>query len=82
MANPNWGSGIVSPNPEGRRKTRYSARLVKGMVENFLKRNITPRKLQQMFNALSEKDKLQMLMKLLPSEQLTSADFKVIIIGK
>jgi hypothetical protein len=64
MANPLWKVGQPSANPTGRPK--HSVRTVKGMVERFIKRNITPNKLQVMFNALSEKDKLNMLTELLP----------------
>lgn len=67
MANPNWKKGGNSPNPEGRAKMKNSARTVKGMVERFIKRNITPNKLQEMYEGLKDpKDKLLMLTYLLP----------------
>ncbi len=62
MANPLWKVGMESANATGRPK--HSVRTVKGMVERFVKRNITPNKLQKMFDALSEKDKLNMLTEL------------------
>lgn len=63
--NPNWVKG-VSPNPEGRRAMKHSALTIKGKVERFLNKNISPNKLQKMFNALSEKERLQMILELLP----------------
>ncbi len=66
MANPNWVKGAKSPNPQGRAKMKSSARTVKGMVERFIKRNITPNKLQAMFDKLGARDKLSMLTLLLP----------------
>ncbi|MBL7739365.1 MAG: hypothetical protein JNK14_09100 [Chitinophagaceae bacterium] len=66
MANPNWKKGSVSPNPEGRRKMKNSARTVKGMVERFIKRNITPNKLQALYDGLPAKDKLTFLIEILP----------------
>lgn len=67
MANPNWIKGTKSPNPAGRGKMKHSARTVKGMVERFIKRNITPNKLQAMFDGLkSDKDRLQVLTELMP----------------
>lgn len=53
-----------SGNPSGRPK--HSVKTVRGMVERFIKRNMTPTKLQRMFATLSEKDRLEMLMQLLP----------------
>ena len=64
MANPMWVAGSTSANPSGRPKR--SIRTVRGMVENFIRRNITPNKLQKMFGTLTEKDKLDMLLQLLP----------------
>ena len=66
--NPYWQKGCESPNPQGRKvKNRHSVRTVKGMVERFVKKNITPNKLQKMFDALkSDKEKLDMLLELLP----------------
>ena len=64
MANPLWHTGMKAVNPAGRPK--HSVRTVKGMVERFVKRNITPNKLQKMFNELTEKDKFNMLTELLP----------------
>jgi hypothetical protein len=63
MASPLWIPG-KSANPSGRPK--HSVRTVKGMVERFVKRNITPNKLQKMFDALTDTQKLDMLTELLP----------------
>lgn len=64
MANPLWKAGMQPQNPAGR--PRYSVTTIKGMVERFVKRNITPNKLQRMYNTLSVKDQLQLLTELLP----------------
>ncbi len=79
MANPLWIPGSPSANPSGRPK--HSIRTVKGMVSNFILRNISPCKLQRMFNALTEKDRLEMLLQLMPyvapkmaADSISSAD--------
>lgn len=64
MANPLWKAGMKAQNPHGR--PRHSVTTVKGMVERFVKRNITPNKLQKMFDGLNELQKLNMLTELLP----------------
>jgi hypothetical protein len=67
IGNPMWIAGGKSPNPEGGRlRNRHSARTVRGMVERFIKKNITPNKLQVMFSSLKEQQRLEMLMQLLP----------------
>ena len=66
MANPQWQPGGKSPNPKGRSKMKHSARTVKGMVERFIKRNITPNKLQALYDGLSANNKLNLLIELLP----------------
>jgi hypothetical protein len=78
MANPLWKIG-TSGNPEGR--PRHSVRTVKGMVERFVKKNVTPNKLQKMYDTLTEQQKLNMLTELLPyvaakvpTEGLSNAD--------
>lgn len=63
MANPLWKAG-VSGNPAGRMKG--SVRTVKGMVERFVKKNITPNRMQIMYDQLTSTQKLEMLMQLLP----------------
>lgn len=77
MANPNWRPGI-SGNPEGPRiRNKRSIRSVKGMVERFVKRNITPHKLQKMYDSLKPKEQLDFLVELLPyaaSKQPTQID--------
>jgi hypothetical protein len=79
MANPLWVPGSKSANPNGR--PRHSVRTVKGMVERFIKRNITPNKLQVMYDGLTVQQKLSMLTELLPyvaprqtAESLSSSD--------
>jgi hypothetical protein len=64
--NPNWKKGGESPNPNGRKKTRYSVRTPKGLLENFIKKNITPARLQRMFDELDSKDQLKFLTEVLP----------------
>jgi len=66
MANPNWVRQGASPNPEGRRRMKHSARTIKGMVERFVKRNITTNKLQGLYDILTAKEKLQFLTEVLP----------------
>lgn len=66
MANPLWIPGGKSPNPEGRRKMKHSATTVKGMVERFVKRNMTPNKLQTLYNSLTAVQKVDLLSQLLP----------------
>ena len=53
-----------SGNPSGRPK--HSVRTVRGMVERFVKRNITPTRLTKIFNQLSAKDQAELLLQLLP----------------
>jgi hypothetical protein len=53
-----------SGNVNGRPK--HSVRSVKGMVERFVTRNITPTKLQRMFNGLTVHQQIDMLLQLLP----------------
>ncbi len=62
--NPLWKAGMAPQNPNGR--PRHSVTTIKGMVERFIKRNITPNKLQVMFDGLTEQQKLNMLTELLP----------------
>lgn len=64
MANPNWKKG-VSGNPHGRRK-KQSAPTIQRMVERFVQRNITPRRLQKLYDSLQPRDKLLLLSDLLP----------------
>src|SRR5687768_10287980 len=64
MANPLWIPGSKSANPTGRPKS--SVRSVRGMVERFVRRNITPNKLQKMFNSLTSTQQIEMLLQLLP----------------
>jgi hypothetical protein len=55
-----------SGNPKGRVKLKYSAVTVKGYIERFLHHNLTPTKLQRIFNKLSAKDQLELITALLP----------------
>lgn len=66
--NPNWKKGGKSPNPLGAGiKRKHSARTVKGKIESFLRRNMTPQKLQALYEGLTNpKDKLEFLTGLLP----------------
>jgi hypothetical protein len=67
MSNPMWVAGGKSPNPEGSRlRKKHSARTVKGMVERFVKKNITPNKLQKMYDKLTANQQLEMLLQLVP----------------
>ena len=53
-----------SGNEQGR--PRSSVRSVKGMVERFVRRNITPTKLSKIFEKLTESQKADFLLQLLP----------------
>jgi hypothetical protein len=65
--NPMWVAGGNSPNPEGARaRNKHSARTTKGMIERFLKRNMTPRKLQSLYDGLTALQKIELLGQLLP----------------
>jgi hypothetical protein len=58
-----WAVG-KSGNPTGR--PRHSVRTVKGMVERFIQKNITPNKMQKMYDSLTSSQQLEMLTTLLP----------------
>ena len=64
MANPMWVAGGKSANPAGRPK--QSVRSPKGMLLRFINRNLSPRKVQELYDKLTEKDKLAFLTELLP----------------
>ncbi len=64
MGNPLWITGNKSANPAGRPK--HSVRTVKGMVERFVKNNMTPNKLKKLFGQLTPSQQAEMLMQLLP----------------
>ena len=55
-----------SPNPSGRPKNVNSVRTVRGMVQRFIKKNITPNKMQKMYDGLTDLQRLEMLQSLLP----------------
>jgi hypothetical protein len=74
MSNPLFVAGQQSPNPSGRPK--HSVRSVKGMVERFVRRNMTPNRLSRIFDELSARDQAELLTALLPyviSKQPTDA---------
>jgi hypothetical protein len=60
-----WVKGMKSPNPQGR-KMKYSSITIRGMVERFVKRNMTPKRIQVLYDQLSPKDKLEFITELLP----------------
>src|SRR5688572_10330811 len=64
MANQMWVAGGKSANPLGRPKS--SARSVKGMVERFVRRNISPNRLSRIFDELSASQQADLLMQMLP----------------
>lgn len=64
MPNPNWQKG-VSGNPHGR-PARRGKKSIAIYVEQFLKRNLTPKKLQALFDKLAPKEKAVLLCDLLP----------------
>lgn len=64
MGNPLWVPGGKSPNPEGGR--RRSIRTPKSMIQAFIKRHISPRELKKLYDKLTEKEKMNALLELLP----------------
>lgn len=66
MANQNWVKGGQSPNPQGRPKKKRSSEPIARLIERFVARNITPRKLQQMYDKLEVKDRMLFMIDLLP----------------
>jgi hypothetical protein len=66
MANQNWVKGGSSPNPQGRPKKKRSSEPIARLIERFVQRNITPRKLQQIYDKLESRDRLLFLVDLLP----------------
>jgi|SRR5579863_2578611 len=58
-----WIKGGESPNPLGRKLARQT---LQSAVERFLKRNLTERKLQALYDSLTPKDQLSLSMMLLP----------------
>lgn len=65
MANPNWIKGGQSPNAHGRPKKKSSP-TIQRLIERFVQRNVSPRKLQGLYDKLEAKDKLTFLTDLLP----------------
>ena len=55
-----------SGNAAGRPKNRYSVNTVKGLAERFLKKQMTTRKLNELYEKLSAKDKADFLVSLAP----------------
>jgi len=66
MSNKLFVAGGPSPNPSGRPKNINSVRTVRGMVQRFIKKNITPNKMQKMYDGLTDLQRLEMLQSLLP----------------
>jgi hypothetical protein len=60
-----WVKGMASPNPKGR-KAAASVTSVRGMLSRFVKRNLTPRKVQALYDQLTVKEKLQFLTECIP----------------
>src|SRR6266542_353264 len=58
--------GMVSPNPKGRGLHRHSSLTIKGRVERFLSKNMSALKLQEIYNDLDAKGKLEMIALLMP----------------
>lgn len=48
------------------RRLMHSGRTIRGKVERFIKRNLSPQQLQALYDVLTEKEKLQFLTELLP----------------
>lgn len=63
--NPNWVKGGPSPFPSGR-TPRKSSPTIKKQLERFVKRNLSPRRLQALFDGLEARDKLTFLVDVLP----------------
>lgn len=56
-------SGNNSGRPVG---SRYSVKTVKGRIERFLARNMSAKAMQTMYDKLSEREKAQFLVQLMP----------------
>jgi hypothetical protein len=65
MANPNWIKGGQSPNEHGRPKKKSSPTITR-QIERFVQRNLSPRKLQTLYDSLNARDKLTLITDLLP----------------
>lgn len=65
MSNPAWQKG-VSGNPQGRPRKKRSSEPIARLIERFVARNLTPRKLQQIYDKLEAKDRLLFMVDLLP----------------
>jgi hypothetical protein len=66
-----WIKGGESPNPLGRKLARQT---LNAAVERFLKRNLTEKKLQALYDTLQPKDQLSLTMMLLPYALPKKAD--------
>jgi hypothetical protein len=69
-----WIKGGESPNPLGRKLARQT---IAGAVERFLKKNLTQKKLQTLYDTLQPKDQLSLSMMLLPYVLAKKADESV-----
>jgi hypothetical protein len=66
-----WIKGGESPNPLGRKLARQT---IQAAVDRFLKRNLTEKKLQALYDTLQPKDQLSLTMMLLPYSLPKKAD--------
>jgi hypothetical protein len=69
-----WIKGGESPNPLGRKLARQT---IQGAVERFLKKNLTQKKLQTLYDTLQPKDQLSLAMMLVPYVLPKKADESV-----
>jgi len=63
--NGRWKKGQASPNPTGRPKKK-SSELVRRHIERFVEKNMQPKKLQAIFDKLSDREKGDFLCDILP----------------
>jgi hypothetical protein len=66
MANPNWKKGMASANPAGRRKQSFKSKSVAAILERFVYRNLSGRKMQVLYDKLKAPDKLRFLIEVMP----------------
>lgn len=66
MSNKDWIKGGQSPNPAGRPKKKRSSPTIARMIERFVMRNVSPRKLQKLFEGLKPNEQAMFLSDLLP----------------
>src|SRR6266536_3077431 len=66
MGNSQWQKGAASPNPNGRPKYRNACTTIKGRCERFLRGATGIKQLQEIYNDLDPKGKLEMISLLMP----------------